>query len=130
MRNLFIKLFIIVTITAMAIVIGSGVYQTKKLFSAVEISDYAGAKQAVEKGACINARKYLLHVPNLIPTNPTPLIIACKKGDENIISLLLDNGADINKKDSYTGQTPLLAALHGSKKNRFSILLLLLQKLS
>ena len=131
MRKLFVKIFIIVTIIAMAIVgivIGNSVYQTKKLFGAIEISDYVGTKQAVEKGAWINARKHLLHLPNLIPKNPTPLILACEKGDEKIVSLLLDKGADINKKDSYTEQTPLLAALHGTKKNRFSLAMFLIDK--
>ena len=130
-KNLFIKLFIFVTIivvTIVGVIIGNGVYQSKKLFDAVERDDYAGAKQAIEKGAWINTRKHLLHVPNLIPKNPTPLIIACEKGNEKIISLLLDSGADINKKDSYTGQTPLLAALHGTKANRFSIAMFLLEK--
>ena len=132
MKKLFTKkFFIIATIIAVAIVgiiIGNGAYQTKKLFGAIESGDYVGVKQAVEKGAWINARKHLLHVPNLIPKNPTPLIVACEKGDEKIISLLLDNGADINKKDSYTGQTPLLAALHGTKENRFLIAMSLLEK--
>lgn len=130
-RKLFISFFIVVTImaaTIVAVVIGNGVYQNNKLFGAVERDDYAGAKQAIEEGAWINTRKHLLHVPNLISQNPTPLIIACEKGNEKIISLLLDNGADINKKDSYTGQTPLLAALHGTKANRFSIAMFLLEK--
>jgi len=129
--KLLLKVFIIITIIAVAIVgiiIGNGVYQNKKLFDAIESSDYAGAKQAIENGAWINSRKHLLHMPNLIPQNPTPLINACEKGNEEIISLLLDSGADINKKDSYTGQTPLLAALHGTKANRFSIAMFLLEK--
>ena len=130
-RKLFIRFFIGVTIIVVTItvgIIGNGVYQNKKLFAAIENDDYVRAKQAVEKGAWINTRKHLLHVPNLIPQNPTPLIIACKKGNEQIISLLLDSGANINKKDSYTGQTPLLAALHGTKANRFSIAMFLLEK--
>lgn len=129
--KLLLKIFIVLTIIAVAIVgiiIGNGVYQNKKLFDAIESSDYAGAKKAIEKGAWINSRKHLLHIPNLIPQNPTPLINACEKGNEEIISLLLDSGADINKKDSYTEQTPLLAALHGTKANRFSIAMFLLEK--
>lgn len=81
MRNKsFILIFIVVTLMAVAIagiILGNGVYQSKKLFAAVESSDYAGARQAIEKGAWINARKHLFHIPNLIPQNPTPLIIAC-----------------------------------------------------
>lgn len=131
MRKKVIIIPIVVTIIAVAIVgviIGNGVYQTNRLFCAIESSDYAGVKRAIEKGAWINARKQLLHVPNLIPQNPTPLIIACEKGDEKIVLLLLDSGADIEGKDSYTGQTPLLAALHGTKANRFSLAMLLLEK--
>ena len=128
MRKLFIIIVTIMTVAIVGIIIGNGVYQNKKLFGAIESNDYAGAKQAIENGAWINVRKHLLHIPNLIPQNPTPLIIACEKGDEKIISLLLDSGADINKKDSYTGQTPLLAALHGTKANRFSIAMFLLEE--
>lgn len=130
-RKLFVRFFIAITIiavTILVVIIGNGVCQNKKLFGAIEKDDYAGAKQAVEKGAWINTRKHLLYVPNLIPQNPTPLITACEKGNEKIISLLLDSGADINKKDNYTGQTPLLAALHGTKANRFSIAMFLLEK--
>ena len=130
-KKLFVKIFIVVTIivvTIVGVIIGNGIYQNKKLFDAIESGDYAEAKQAIEKGAWINTRKHLLHAPNLIPKNPTPLISACEKGNEKIISLLLDSGADINKKDSYTGQTPLLAALHGTKANRFSIAMFLLEK--
>lgn len=130
-KKIFIRFFVVVTIisvTIVGIIIGNGIYQSKKLFGAIERDDYAGVKQAIAKGAWINTRKHLLHVPNLIPQNPTPLIIACEKGNEKIISLLLDSGANINKKDSYTGQTPLLAALHGTKVNRFSIAMFLLEK--
>ena len=124
----FLIIILIVSITVVSIIVGNGIYQNKKLFEAIERDDYTGAKQAVENGAWINTRKHLLHVPNLIPKNPTPLIIASEKGNEDIIFLLLDNGADINKKDNYTKQTPLLAALHGTKANRFSIAMLLLNK--
>ena len=128
MRKSFFTIVSIIAVTIAGIIIGNGLYQNRELFGAIESSDYAAAKQAIEKGAWINAREHLLHIPNLIPKNPTPLIIACEKGDEKIVSLLLDSGAEINKKDSYTGQTPLLAALHGSKENRFSIAMFLLEK--
>lgn len=128
MKKSVIVIIMFLALSIVGIIVGNGVYQNKKLFGAIESGDYAAAEQAIEKGAWINARKHLLHVPNLIPTNPTPLISACKKGDEKMISLLLDNGADINKKDSYTGKTPLLAALHGTKANRFSIAMFLLDK--
>ena len=126
--NRFFIVLTIIAVTIVGVIIGNGVYQSKKMFNAIERGDYTGTKQAIEKGAWINTRKHLCHVPNLIPQNPTPLIVACEKGNEEIISLLLDSGADINKKDSYTDQTPLLAALHGTKANRFSIAIFLIKR--
>ncbi len=126
-----IMILIIVSIIVLAIVgiiVGNGVCQNKKLFDAIENGDYTGADQAIKKGAWINERKRMLYMPNLVPKNPTPLITACHKGDVSIIALLLDNGANINKKDNYNGQTPLLAALNGVNANRFSIAKLLLEK--
>ena len=129
-RKRYIRIFIVITVVALIIaglIVANGLYQNRKLFDAIERDDYDGVKKAIEKGAWINTREELFYVPNLIPTNPTPLISACKKGNEKIITLLLDSGADINKKDNYTGQTPLLAALHGTKSNRFSIAMFLLE---
>ena len=103
--KLFIIIIIAVTLISMvclAIYVVNGVYQNRKLFEAIERDDFNGVNQAVEKGAWINARRYFLYLPNLLYTNPTPLISACKKGNTEIVSLLLDNGADVNKKDNYT----------------------------
>ena len=120
-RKRYIRIFIVITVVALIIaglIVANGLYQNRKLFDAIERDDYDGVKKAIEKGAWINTREELFYVPNLIPTNPTPLISACKKGNEKIITLLLENGADINKRDNYNGTTPLLAALHGAKSSR------------
>ena len=85
------------------------------------------AQRALEHGAFINCPRYIVNIRELAPTNPTPLIMACKIGNEELVRLLLDCGADINKADSFTGKTPLLAALHGSKANRFSLAMYLVQ---
>jgi len=61
-------------------------------------------------------------------TNPTPLIAACKEGNQDIVALLLEHGADINKRDNCTDETPLLAALQGTKQNRFSLAFYLIEK--
>ena len=106
----------------------NGIYQNKVLFNAIKDMDYDMAISAIEKGAFINLRKDLMYIPEISHTNPTPLILACKKGDIQLIDLLLDNGADINKKDNYTGQTPLLASLKSGKSNRFSIAFHLIEK--
>lgn len=106
----------------------NGYIQTKKLFDAIENRDYEGVKTSIRSGAWINQREHLLYIPNIIPTNPTPLIVACKNGDTEVVELLLQNGADINREDNYTGQTPLLAALHGKKSNRFSLAMYLIDR--
>lgn len=99
----------------------NGFLQNRKLFRAIENNNIQEVQDAITGGAFVNLRRYLLYIPEIGTQNPTPLILACKKGNEEIIDLLLTNGADINRKDNFTNETPLLAALHGSKKNRFSL---------
>lgn len=99
----------------------NGYFQNKLLFRAIECNNYDEAKSAIKHGAFINTRQHLLYIPEIAPTNPTPLISACKEGHQRIVELLLTNGADVNKADNYTGETPLIASLHGRKQNRFSL---------
>lgn len=99
----------------------NGRIQNKKLFAAIEKDDYIGVQTAIKRGAWVNTRRHMVYLPQVLYTNPTPLIKACKLGNESIIELLLDSGADINKADNFTGQTALMGALHGNKANRFSL---------
>ena len=124
---------ILVLILSFLFVVGviyiiNGFYQSNQLHKAVEDSDYNAAYTAINRGAWINKRKYILNIAEIVPTNPTPLISACKIGNEEIIELLIQNGADINKTDNFTGQTPLLAALHGGKANRYVLAMSLIEK--
>lgn len=123
-----VLLSLIIVSMALTFIIANGFYQNKQLFKAIETNDFSNAKKAIDKGAFINTRKSLFYLPNLVPTNPTPLIAACKKGDKELVDLLLENGADINKTDNYTQKTPLLASLHGNKANRFSLAMYLINK--
>ena len=99
----------------------NGVYQNRQLFKAIEKNDITDVEKTINRGAWINLRRHLLYAPNVCSFNPTPLIEACKGGNPEIVELLLNEGADINKKDNFSDKTPLLAALHGTKENRFSL---------
>lgn len=104
----------------------NGYVQNRILFDAIAVNDINMAEQALERGAFINCPKYVIDFREIVPTNPTPLVLACKSGHVDLVRILLHNGADINLADRYTGQTPLLAALHGTKANRFSLAMYLI----
>lgn len=100
---------------------------SRALMDAVEKDDYEKAEQALSRGAWVNMHKYIGGNPDIQNRNPTALIIACRNGNEEIAALLLAKGADINKQDNWTGETPLLAALHGTKQNRFHLAMFLIE---
>ena len=118
--RIVILLLILIFVT-LTFFVANGYYQNRQLFDAIKNDDIVSAEKAINRGAWINMRKHLLYMPNVAYTNPTPLITACEEGNVEIVELLLNEGADINKKDNFTDQTPLFAALHGSKENRFSL---------
>ena len=59
---------------------------TDKLLTAIEWNDVAGIQQAIQKGADVNGDDYHGAV--------VPLVKACDKGDDRIVRILLDAGAD------------------------------------
>lgn len=101
--------------------------QNKRLFQAIETGDYDAAQTAISRGAKVNNHRYLVCIPDVVLMNPTPLVVACKNGDTEMVKLLLSSGANVNIPDSITGKTPLLAALHGTKENRFSLAFYLIE---
>jgi ankyrin repeat protein len=94
---------------------------TSALFEAIEAHDAPAVQIAIDHGANVNAYRHLLRLPNLLMFNDTPLILACRSGDGDIIELLLQTGADVNKADNLTGNTPLIQIVHAGTPNRFSI---------
>ena len=44
-----VSIISIIAVTIAGIIIGNGLYQNRELFGAIESSDYAEAKQAIEK---------------------------------------------------------------------------------
>lgn len=73
----------------------------KSLLLAIETNNIADVKQILESGA--NAMQVGLY-------GETPLHIACRKGFNEIATLLLLHGADVNAKDEL-GRTPLMIAV-------------------
>lgn len=119
-KNIVILVIGVLIVLCVAYLI-NGFFWTNKLFQAVKTCDYEAAKRAIEHGAWVNKREHLLYAPNLMQTNQTPLIYACRNGDEKIVELLIKSGADVNKDDNYRHVTPLREALKDSKANRFDI---------
>lgn len=118
---------LVVFVLCLMIILGNGYLQNRMLLDAIEANDYDGARIAIKCGAFLELPRHLIAVPEIVMTNPTPLILACKEGNKNIVALLLESGVDINKADNCTDKTPLLAALQGSKQNRFSLAFFLIE---
>lgn len=129
MKRFFLSLIIpaISMIVVVAFVI-NGYHQNRCLFRAIDTDNILMAQDAIDHGAFINLPQHIIAIPSITPINRTPLIAACKKGNGFIVALLLDNGANINQVDNCSGETPLLAALAGTKPNRFSLALSLIER--
>jgi len=71
------------------------------LFTAIDSSNVQQVKSLIATGVDINATN---------KSGYTPLIYATKKGNLDIISMLVVAGADVNGKDTIQGDTPLIYA--------------------
>ena len=100
----------------------NGYYQNRKLFNAIENNDLDAAKVAIKKGAWINTYKSpTWSIEAYVENNFTPLISACKQGNEEMIALLLENGADINKRDYFLDISPLHMVFNEHRESRFRL---------
>ena len=92
----------------------------KKLFDAIDISDYDNVEYALNNGANVNAHN------KDGEDGETPLIRAIKVGNIDIVYLLLEHGANVNaqNKDGEDGETPLI---HAIKVGNIDIVYLLLE---
>ena len=107
----------------------NGYYQNRKLFGAIENNDLVAAKRAIEKGAWINTYKSpTWSLEAYVENNFTPLISACKQGNEEMIALLLENGADINKKDYFLDISPLHMVFNENRESRFRLAMYLIEQ--
>lgn len=89
------------------------------LSAAVERGLVSLTKQLIERGANVNAR---------LPGEDTALITACENGHREIVDLLLQLGADVNKKstisdDGDAGETPLMISSEDGNLDLVELLL-------
>ncbi len=121
-KKLFFAILIslLIAILALLFFVINGIYQNERLFDAIENNDLEAAKTAIERGAWLNTTKAKL-LSIIAEYDTTPLMAACDGGNEDMVRLLIDNGADINLMEHKSGMTPLRAALTCGKPNRFSL---------
>lgn len=107
-------------------------FMKNMLFTGIIEQDYAKVEKACRLGADVNACRYTEKdnpfLANFFWWSPTPLIAACRQGDQDIVRLLIENGADINKPDAWTHETPLGAAMSTGKDNRYELALYLIEQ--
>ena len=139
-KKIFISAMIISILLVLVIVISSiyiinGYYQNRCLFEAIESNDILAATKAVDNGAFLNTRKHILAsvfplLGNIVYTNPTPLILACESGNKDVIDLLLNEGAKINKSDNVrtVEYTPVYAVLNSKNENRYNLACYLIER--
>lgn len=118
---LILSIVLSVLMTASLIYVANGFHQSSKLLKAVENDDYESAKAAIDKGAWVNKRRTIWYIPELALINDTPLIVACEHANEEMVQLLLDNGADVNVEDNFRDVSPLMEAVSGNDENRFRL---------
>lgn len=99
----------------------------ERLFVAIEKQDISQVRVLLKKGVDVNEPRYFFAIEEIVWHNPTPLIAACKSGNQEIVKLLLEHGADVNYPEPWNGQTPLLASLAGTHSNRFVLAMYLIE---
>lgn len=61
-------------------------------------------RKLIDKGVDVDARDYFQR---------TPLLVACQRGYENIVKLIIESGAQIDAKDNYDKNCIHFAAHNG-----------------
>jgi ankyrin repeat protein len=84
-----------------------------ELIRAAAAGDTEAARQAIDKGA----------KPDAAFGGSTALSVAALHGCREIVELLLERGADINKREGETGATPLIQAVFGMEPDLAGLLI-------
>ena len=88
-----------------------------EIIKAVEVGNEASVQKLQNEGADVNARAIGEY------RNKTLLHIAAEKGHENVVSLLLARGANVNDKDKPLGDAAIHIAAESGYANIVSLLL-------
>lgn len=101
-------------------------YATKELFEITkdyfQKSDFGHVKFLLEAGANVNYKSQIKDPITNKPINQTPLMGAAQKGEDSIVKMLLDKGADINAND-FRGDSVLIYAIRGEDIDTIKILI-------
>lgn len=123
------KVLIIIVIALLNVRLWVGFSYNRKMFQAIKANDFPALENAVACGAFINMKEDIIYIPGIMEYNPTPLILACKIGNTEMVDFLLSNGADVNKRadGAAEGDTPLMAILSSPSEDRYAVALRLIQ---
>ncbi|XP_055959504.1 serine/threonine-protein phosphatase 6 regulatory ankyrin repeat subunit B [Patella vulgata] len=85
------------------------------LHRAISIADLAGVAFLIDNGACVNKKN---------KRGDTPLMVAAKRGLQEIIKLLLTNGCDVNSRN-FKRETALHKVIKSELSEKLNVILLL-----
>ena len=100
----------------------SGKNNFTKLIEAVRVNNIEKVRQLIKDAKLLGIAKKTVNIPN--KKGQSPLWSASLRGYTKVVSLLLDNGADVNQS-SNKGATPLFIA---SQKNHLPVVIELVSR--
>ena len=122
MRGQKITLVIICILIAIFVLLGLRRGATKALFDAIDRESVHDVQKAIDCFADVNGERHGVLGAVIAESNATPLIQACKKGNFEIVKILVENGADVNQEETKMHSTPLVCALKANREDmRFEI---------
>ena len=124
-KKTIIRLSIVIIISL--IIVGWHIVSKEMFFKGILEGNYNVVEKAITLGADVNQERFSYPWCNMFETNDTPLTLACDRGNEEIVRLLIDAGANVNQHESWGSDCPLLAALRYDKENRYNLAWLLIE---
>ena len=127
------KITIIILFIALLVLTGGRRYAATSLVSAIRANDNVKAKRIIEKSSWEElslegemprgVSQALFHMPTY-----TPFELACRNGNTEIAELLIQKGADVNRKEERYALTPIEHALWSDSETRYETAWMLIEK--